>query len=80
MRGTVRLPQDSSILGTVYWGYVGEFVGPINIQLESDKDALRELLVFVNICSCLWGKYSKHIYVAVYGVNTVNTYMSLFMG
>jgi hypothetical protein len=34
VRGTVRLPLDSFILGIVNWGCVGEFVGPINIQLE----------------------------------------------
>jgi hypothetical protein len=60
VRGTVRLPLDSSTLGTVCRGCVGEFVGPLNIQLESNKDALRELLVFVNICRCLWGKYNKY--------------------
>ena len=53
VRGTVRLPLDSSTLRTVYWGCVGEFVGPLNIYLESDKDALRELLVFMNICRCV---------------------------
>ena len=42
--GTVRLPLDISTLGTVYWGYVGQFGGPINVRLESDKEALHELL------------------------------------
>ena len=42
--GRVRLRLDICTLGTVYWGYVGQFGGLINVRLESDREALHGLL------------------------------------